>query len=115
MPGLKQAGQIANERLVKHLNKFSYRPCPQTPALWKHESNGVVFALVVDDFGVKYVGEEDFEHLLSALRALYEITVDYHGSRFLGISINWDYQNGTVDISMPKYITKILTRFQHVT
>ena len=33
MPGLKQAGKIANDRLTKHLNKYGYRPCPHTPTL----------------------------------------------------------------------------------
>ena len=114
MPGLKQAGQIENKRQVKHLNKSGYKPCPHTPALWKHKSNWVVFALVVDNFGVKYSREENFKHLLSALRILYEITVNYQGSKFLGLLIDWDYENGTVDISMPKYIEKVLTRCQHI-
>ena len=35
MPGLKQAGKIANDRLKKHLAKYGYTPVPRTPALWK--------------------------------------------------------------------------------
>ena len=27
MPGLKQAGQIANERLTNHLAQYRYKPC----------------------------------------------------------------------------------------
>ena len=114
MPGLKQAGRIANDRLVKHLDKYGYRPCHVTPALWKHESNGVTFALVVDDFGVKYVGQENFDHLVNALKDLYTITVDPDGKSFLGLTLTWDYTNGRVNISMPGYIKKVLTRFQHI-
>ncbi len=33
MPGLKQAGKIANERLRKHLAKYGYTPAKRTPAL----------------------------------------------------------------------------------
>ena len=33
MLGLNQAGKIANNSLVKHLNKYRYLPCPITPAL----------------------------------------------------------------------------------
>ena len=36
MPGLKQAGRIANNRLKIHLSKFGYSPVSQTPSLWKH-------------------------------------------------------------------------------
>ena len=38
MPGLKQAGRIANDRLVKHLTPFSYKPVPRTPSLWRHKT-----------------------------------------------------------------------------
>ena len=36
MPGLKQAGKVANDRLITHLHKYGYSPCARTPALWKH-------------------------------------------------------------------------------
>ena len=53
MPGLKQAARLANERLVHHLAPYGYSPVHHTPYLWKHESNGILFSLVVDDFGIK--------------------------------------------------------------
>ena len=53
IPGLKQAGRIANDRLKSHLAKFDFAPLPRTPALWKHDTKPIWFSLVVDDFGVK--------------------------------------------------------------
>ena len=114
MPGLKQAGRIANDRLVEHLAQYGYHPTPNTPALWTHETRNISFALVVDDFGVKYVGKENFDHLVAALKDLYEITVDEKGSKFLGLTIKFNYQKRTVDISMPGYVKKALLRFQHI-
>ena len=38
MPGLKQAGRIANDRLIKHLAQFGYAPVRRTPFLWRHET-----------------------------------------------------------------------------
>jgi pullulanase/glycogen debranching enzyme len=67
MSGLKQAGRLANDRLTKHLFKSGYRPVRHTPSLWAHDTRPIVFALVVDDFGVKYVGKEHAMHLLQAL------------------------------------------------
>ena len=32
---------------------------------------------------------------------------------FCGIKLEWDYQNRTVDLSMPGYITKLLQHFLH--
>ena len=58
MPGLKQAGKIANERLKKHLANFGYASCKFTAALWKHNIRNITFTLVVDDFGIKYVSEK---------------------------------------------------------
>ena len=57
MPGLKQAGRIANDWLKIHLTQFGYAPIPHTPALCKHATRDITFSLVVDDFGVKYVGK----------------------------------------------------------
>ena len=55
MYGLPQAGKIANDELQRHLLPFGYKPCPQTQGLWRHSSKPITFALVVDDFAVKYV------------------------------------------------------------
>ena len=50
MLGLKQAGHIANNRLVQHLSFHEYAPIKHTASLWKHKTNSATFALVVDDF-----------------------------------------------------------------
>ena len=113
MPGLKQAGKVANDRLITHLQKYGYSPCARTPALWKHATRPVTFTLCVDDFGIKYVGTENVEHLIRALRDMYTITVDWQGALYLGLTIKWDYTNGKVTISMPGYIAAVLRRFQH--
>ena len=56
MPGFKQAGRIANDRLKAHLAHFDFAPVPRTPALWKHATKPITFSLIVDNFGVKYIG-----------------------------------------------------------
>ena len=37
--------------------------------------------------------------------------VDWDGSLYCGITLDWDYANYHVDISMPKYVQKQLLRF----
>ena len=54
MYGLKLAGIIANQELVKHMAPIGYHPMQHTPGLWFHESRKTIFSLVVDDFWVKY-------------------------------------------------------------
>ena len=67
----------------------------------------------MDDFGVKYVGEEHKKHLLDCLRKNYELTVEDEGTRYLGMTLEWDYIQRKVHLSMPGYIPKALKRFDH--
>ena len=69
--------------------------------------------LCVDDFGVKCFNKNDAEHLLNLLQASYEYTVDKTGNNFCGLTMNWQYSKGYVDILMPKYIPHILERIKH--
>jgi hypothetical protein len=70
-------------------------------------------ALVVDDFGVKYVGKEHAMHLISILKENYKISEDWTGSKYIGITFDWDYTNRRVHLSMPGYIANALARFAH--
>ena len=67
----------------------------------------------MDDFGVKYIGEDDKNHLIKALQETYEITIDEQGKVFCGIHLNWDYKNKTVDLSMPGYVNNALEKLNH--
>jgi hypothetical protein len=113
MYGLPQAGRIAYDALVAHLESYGYYPAPHTPGLWLHKTRPTIFTLVVDDFLVKYMSLDDANHLISALKVKYTIAEDWQASLYTGLTIDWDYDNGTVDISMPGYIEKALKRFQH--
>eukprot|EP00804_Cyclotella_cryptica_P026302 CCRYP_007636-RA/>CCRYP_007636-RA protein AED:0.47 eAED:0.42 QI:0/0/0/1/1/1/2/0/610 len=113
MYGLPQAGMMANKVLKQRLAKHGYYEVIHTPGLWRHTTRPVSFTLVVDDFGIKYVGKTHAEHLLNALREHYTLDIDWSGSLYCGITLKWDYLNKTVDISMPDYIKKVLQRFRH--
>ena len=83
------------------------------PGLWTHKTRAISFTLVVDDFGVKYVEKENAMHLISILKQHYEISEDWSGTKYIGITFEWDYSNRRVHLSMPGYITKALQRFGH--
>jgi hypothetical protein len=59
MYGLPQAGIFTNELLQRQLALDGYRPTEHTTCLWKHETHPVWFSLVVDDFGIKYIGRDN--------------------------------------------------------
>ena len=73
----------------------------------------ISFTLVVDDFGIKYVGKEHAQHLIDTLQSLYTITIDWTGTLYCGLTLKWDYQAGTVDISIPGYVARALKKFLH--
>jgi hypothetical protein len=113
MYGLKQAGLLANQLLQKRLKPFGNCPERHTPGLWLHNTKQTAFSLVVDDFAVKYVTKSDANHLCDALLQHYEITTDWEGTVYSGITLDWDYKKRTCDISMPGYIKNVLNKFQH--
>jgi hypothetical protein len=67
----------------------------------------------VDDFGVKYVGREHTEHLMECIKKNYNISSDWKGSAYCGLTLECDYKNLTVDLSMPGYIKAALHKYQH--
>jgi hypothetical protein len=115
MYGLPQAGLLANQLLAKRLAKFGYYQATHTHGLWKHTWRPIQFTLVVDDFGVMYVGKEHADHLADALRNHYQISVDWKGELYCGMTLKWNYDTRTVDISMPEYITAVMHKYQHPT
>jgi hypothetical protein len=71
MYGLPQAGILAQELLEKRLNEHGYSQSRVVPGLWTHTTRTISFTLVVDDFGLKYVGKENAMHLISILKQHY--------------------------------------------
>jgi hypothetical protein len=104
MYGLKQAGLLANQLLQTCLAPFGYYPARHTPGLWLHHTRPIPFTLVVDNFAVKYVGKQHADHLRNALLKTYELTTDWAGTVYSGITLKWDHNNRTCDISMPGYV-----------
>jgi hypothetical protein len=58
MYGLPQAGILANKLLKTCLACHGYFEVPHTTWLCKHISRPVWFNLCIDDFGVKYIGDD---------------------------------------------------------
>ena len=113
MYGLPQAGLLAQELLEKRLNEHGYRQSKLIPGLWKHDTKTINFTLTVDDFGVKYVKKEDVDHLIRVLKKDYEISEDWTGTKYIGLTLTWEYHNRRVHISMPGYVQKALAKVNH--
>jgi hypothetical protein len=113
MYGLKQAGLLANQLLQTRLAHFGYYPARHTPVFWLHKTRPIDFSLIVDNFAIKYVGKQHADHLRNALLQRYELTTDWEEKVYSGMSLKWDYKNRTCNISMPGYVSNVLSKFQH--
>ena len=116
MYGLPQAGIIAQELLEKRLGDEGYFQSQLTPGLWTHKERKTIFTLVVDDFGIKYVNDNDAHHLINAIKKYYVCTVDWKAERYCGVTFKWDYTSRVrkVHLTMPNTVQKALLRFNHI-
>jgi hypothetical protein len=112
--GLPQAGKLAQDDLLLLLESGGYYQCRNTPLLFRHQTRPISFVLVVDDFSVKYVHHSDALHLLSIIGNKYKYTVDWDGTKYLGMTVNHDRKKRELTLSMPGYVQAALKRF-HVT
>jgi hypothetical protein len=62
--GSPQAEILANKRLRQKMAPFGYHECLNMPGLWYYDSHPILFTLVVDNFGVKYINNNDMKQLI---------------------------------------------------
>lgn len=111
--GLKQSGLLSQKALVQHLKDNGYAQTKSNECLFTNLDNTVQFSLVVDDFGIKYTNIDNAKHLVSVLQMKYGVTVDWKGTKYLGMHIDFQKEKGRVHISMPTYVDKALSKLDH--
>jgi hypothetical protein len=74
MYSLLQAELLANKLIKKNPNKHGYQQSNLVPGIRKHDTRPIQFTLVVNDFGMKYLGEEHAQNLKNALEEHYKPT-----------------------------------------
>ena len=67
----------------------------------------------MEDFGVKFEGDCHANHLKKFLEKHYEVSIDWSGSLFCGIHLDWNYKKGYLNTSMPGYVDKARHKYQH--
>ena len=113
MYGLKEAAILAYDQLSKFFNAAGYHHVPGTAGLWTHSTRPTAFCLCVDDIALKYYNASDLQHFLTTLSTHYKYHIDHSGSHYMGFDLNWQYDKGFVDLSMPKYIPTLLDHLNH--
>ena len=83
--GCQVLNKPENLQMTDWLNIFTHMDMHQLntpPRLVENISNGIAFALVVDDFGNKSISPTATAHLLQALCDKYKITTDPDGTKY---------------------------------
>ncbi len=111
--GLPQSGILANNLLCSRLITEGFYESVSTPELWHHKWHPIQFSLIVNDFGVEYMGIEHFNFLLDILKKYHGVQFNMAGNKLGGITIKWDYPGKHFQISMPGYIDNLLIKFKH--
>ncbi len=88
MYGLPQSGSLGHNLLEGRLNKEGYFQSQTVPGFWKHTTKPIQFVLVVDNFGIKYLKQEDLDHLIQSLKKHYDVAVDLDGKEFVKIELD---------------------------
>ena len=68
MYGLPQTGLLAQEQWEKRLEHNGYQQSKDTPRLWTHDTRKIPFFLIIDNFGIKYIGRDNADHLKQVLK-----------------------------------------------
>ena len=105
MWGLPQAGILANKCLQRKFAPFEYSECVNTPGLWRHETQPILFTLVVDDFGVKYVSKNDVNHLIKSIK--WHISLPRIGREICTAGLPW---NGIMSTGTLTYRCQIISK-----
>ena len=76
-----------------------------------------MFVLIVDDFGIEYVGDHHLNHLRTVLTTHYTITADLGWKIIYGLDLKWNYtklhSQRTCRLSVDGYITNLLLKYGH--
>ena len=97
------------------MKPHGYHPLRSNPRIWCHGTLPDKFALLVDDFGIKYTNPDHAHHLVDTLKKYYTIPIDCGGKNYCGLTLDWNYNKKYVDVSMHGYIKKNPQKFQHPT
>jgi hypothetical protein len=113
MYGLPQAGILTNELLKRNLAKDGYRPTTHIHGLWTQDAHHISFLLLVSDFGVNKSEGNMLNIEWHASRKNYNISSDWNGTSYRGLTLDRSYKEHTVDLSMPGYIKATLHKYHH--
>ena len=77
--GLLQAVRFTYTKLVKHLEDGCYFPTGHAPGPFFCFTQPTTFNLAIDNFGNKFAGKHNADHLTNTFKKYYNVTVVWNG------------------------------------
>ncbi len=105
---LSHIGIITQKLLEEQLAKHRYHQSNKTPGFWKHDWRPISFSLIVENFGIKYMGKEHIDHLIKILKEFYVVDKEYEGKKYCRITLDFDYVKLQIHLLIPGYCNKEL-------
>ena len=68
---LENSAIISQAALKYHLFPYGYSPIPSTPGIWRYTDKKITFALVLDNFFIKYILRTYSDHLNNVIQHRY--------------------------------------------
>lgn len=113
MYGLPQAGFIFGRGRDLHLTANGYREDPHVPCLWTDTTDPTFnFTIIVDDFAIKWHNQASYDRLKSVMDKKYTCTHQPVLRKFAGTTIDYDRSAGTLFVTAPGYLDKVLHEFR---
>jgi hypothetical protein len=114
--GLPQAAKLWFEEVSGKLKQFGYAASEADPCcfiLFDEEGKRSVVALYVDDFAHWYEADYFDQELIAMLESYYGKLTVAKGDKgiYVGVEYHYNYANGSVALSMDKYLTKVFKDF----
>jgi len=103
--GLPQSGILANNLLRSRLVAEGFYESFPTPGLWRHKWQPLQFSLIVDDFGVEYVGIEHFTSYLIFSRSTTECNLTWPATNSQVLLSHGTTQTGIAASACPGTLT----------
>ena len=86
--GIPIADKLANDLLKERLSTAGYDPVQFTHGLWNHACRLTTFTLVVDNFGIKFLGDIHANHLVETLKKI-KVLEDIHANHLVETLKKW--------------------------
>jgi len=111
--GHNAAGLVAHNDFVAHMLLDNWIENKDVEGLFTKIGSEVKFSQTVDDSGVSYNADKphELEALLAHMRKKYAIKVNMLGNKFLGMTLDWNYEDNYFDRSIPTHWPETIARF----